>query len=444
MLQWFITLASKIAEFAVTRRSLAVMFLLLGALLTCSGWLRPPLNRDLTPLHVPLGIWKYSTHIVDAPEAVDAGQRAFSPGALTLLAIAISIVIVIQRPEAAGRVAVVLLMVAVVANAMVLLNHPLLAESLELELSARQHMSVVMMSLNENSVTVIGQARVPPISSADQANLWSAWPFRRYGTLLIALAAVAVLLACRGPLPRRLMWLALSGVAGTLIAAVVCGQRLVAEYYWAQAASLESVGHARPARTQLAWAVSVMPELGMLGRTWQLAGKIDSLESQDTPAARFLRADRCRAASEYAAAIDASRELLASHNDSLAFNRQAAQIYASAGLSEYNVGRLTAAADSFQQGFELDPYRLDCPYYLGLILARTDFAHPETARPWFRPVLNRISDRLLRADLLSSMGDLYFAAGEFAEARKYYRESLHVYDLPKEINYRGRRGLVGM
>jgi tetratricopeptide (TPR) repeat protein len=218
----------------------------------------------------------------------------------------------------------------------------------------------------------------------------------------------------------------------------------LAESFWSRAQGLEMIGQTSNARANLERAVLIMPELGQLERTWLLAGRIDLDEGLTTNATRFLRAERLAQAADWHAALDASRELRQTADDSTAVRRQAAQLFALAGLSEYRLGRLTAAYDAWRRGFEIDPARLDCPCYLGLVQARLDRTHPDESRRWIDLVLPRLGDRLLRADLLSSLGDAYFEAGQFAEARTFYRDSLRVYDLPKEINYRGRKGLLGM
>jgi hypothetical protein len=203
MLGRLIAAVSNVAECAFSRRALVVALLLVAALVTSWGWLRPPLSCDLTSLHLPLGILKWSTAVPDAAVARAEGWRIFSPGVVLLIAIITGIVLIFRRPNWIPFIAGGLLSLAIWANAVVLLNHPLLVESLERELVSRQNVAAMIMELNESSVTVIGQARVSPISAAEQSTLWSAWPFRRYGMLLVVLAVVGLLFALHGPLSRR-------------------------------------------------------------------------------------------------------------------------------------------------------------------------------------------------------------------------------------------------
>ena len=440
----FLKFANGMLEMAVSRRALALMFLLLSALLTISGWLRPPLSRDLTPLQLPLGIWKGLTDVPDAATAHAAGTRIVSPGMVELAAICVGIAIVAWRPKSAAPVIAGLFSLSLGAYAIVLLNHPLLVESLARELGSRQHLATMIAELNESSVSVIGQARVPVLPLEDRSPLWSAWPFRCYGTFLVLQTAIGLLLFLRGTLPRRLGVVALFAVLGIILGAAVCSQRLLAESFWWRAQELERSGRPSAARVCLARSVWIMPDLGHLGRTWLLAGRIDADQGLAGDAARFLQTDRLAHAAEWHAALDHSRALLQTADNSLAVRRQAAQLYVMAGLGDYRLGQLTAAHDAWRRSHDLDPARLDSVCYLGLLQAKLNRTHPEEAASWLNLALPRLADRLLRADILSSLGDAYFEAGQFAESRAYYRDSLRVYDLPKEINYRGRKGLLGM
>ncbi len=60
------------------------------------------------------------------------------------------------------------------------------------------------------------------------------------------------------------------------------------------------------------------------------------------------------------------------------------------------------------------------------------------------PLLGGMADRALRAALEAMLGDCFFQCGQFVEARSRYEASLQAYSLPKQINYRGLRGLLGM
>ena len=72
--------------------------------------------------------------------------------------------------------------------------------------------------------------------------------------------------------------------------------------------------------------------------------------------------------------------------------------------------------------------------------------HPERAERTFRPLLEDTADKALQADILSNVGDAYFRAGRFPEARRRYAESFDLYNMPQldRINYRAQRRLGGL
>ena len=81
-----------------------------------------------------------------------------------------------------------------------------------------------------------------------------------------------------------------------------------------------------------------------------------------------------------------------------------------------------------------------------MVQTRVDRAHPEQVEATFAPLLEGLSDRALRADVLNVLGDAYFEAGRLIEARKRYVESFDVFNLPgvNKINYRAQRRLGGL
>src|SRR5262249_23312907 len=90
--------------------------------------------------------------------------------------------------------------------------------------------------------------------------------------------------------------------------------------------------------------------------------------------------------------------------------------------------RLAAAQDAWQRAAALTPVERDCSYcYLGVAQAHTDLARPDLAEAEFARVLPRLPDRPLRADILATLGDAYFQAGQMAEARKYYAKSVETF-----------------
>jgi tetratricopeptide (TPR) repeat protein len=186
------------------------------------------------------------------------------------------------------------------------------------------------------------------------------------------------------------------------------------------------------------------------------------LPGMTTPGTPFFEAYWFAATWEPLRASFLMDELLAEGGDRFpAVRNQAGRLWANAGLHYYLRGelltdeglvyseqnlRLTAAQHAWRRATELDPGRLDCSFYLGMVQARSDRNHPERADELFSPLLLESADRALRADILNVVGDAYFDAGQMEEARRRYVESFDVFNLPgvSKINYRAQRRLGGL
>jgi hypothetical protein len=61
-----------------------------------------------------------------------------------------------------------------------------------------------------------------------------------------------------------------------------------------------------------------------------------------------------------------------------------------------------------------------------------------------RPMMDRLADQVLRADLEVTQGNAYFAARQWSQSRRRYAKSLDDYSMPKIVNFRGMIGLGGL
>jgi hypothetical protein len=144
-----------------------------------------------------------------------------------------------------------------------------------------------------------------------------------------------------------------------------------------------------------------------------------------------------------------------------AVRNQAARLWTNAGLNYYlrsailtDAGLvyseqdrwLAAAQVAWHRSVEVDPTKVDCRFYLGMVQARADRTRPELVEEEFAPLLHTSADLALRADILNVLGDAYFEAGQMTAARRRYVESFDVYNLPRvgKINYRAQRRLGGL
>ncbi len=281
-------------ELLVSRRGLALLFLGLAAGFTTAGWLRPPLSKDISSLHLPLGVCKGHE---PPPEEMLGPNRPIPPdsvGVFLLALLALSGVTVWRWPDRIGTVAGLVLCAGVVGNAAVALNHPALIELLEQEFEQRQQINKVIASTPvKNAMTKPDNARVGalamPQGDEQRGDLCRGWPYLLYGWWLVLWGVTGTVAGYCGPLRRRLAFLAGWLGAGVGLAAVACAPRLTAEYYWARAVWLEGQCQPAAAREALQEAVSRFPQFERMQRTWLLAGKLDWFEGKATSRERFFR-----------------------------------------------------------------------------------------------------------------------------------------------------------
>jgi len=433
-------------EALVSRRGLAVAFLALAALWTCSGWVRPPLNRDLSATHLPLrflfGGGPSPVDLLDGPRQVVWD----SLGVVLLIFIAISAVVLLRRPERLRTIAGVLLVVAVAANAAIAWNHPALFELLVAENVQRDQMVQVLQSQKENCLVNPENGRVPydQKSQGDPAGLLGSWDYLLYGIWLVALSVLGILDGGRRPLVRRLGTLAAWAALAAAVACTVCLPRLWGEFCWRRATQLEAKADFAASRQALQEAASICPELGRLQRAWLLKGTLDFRQGLSSPERQFWTASQLALRNQFADAGAIMEQLHATHGEELVVGRQTADLLTARGLVFFGKGERGAAADAFQKAADAAPWRLDSAFYFGLIYGRWDRQHPERAESQLTRFLTRCADYAFRADVLNVLGDVYFEAGQMAHAHQLYDQSFRLFNMPKLINYRAQRGLGGM
>jgi hypothetical protein len=447
-----------VAELAMSRRSLTLVFMMLAALLALAGWLRPPLSPDVRGYNVPLAILSTTE---TAPETILYESRRVEPlsaGGLILAVIAVGTVVVLVRPQRLGVVASVLLCAAIAANAEVVLNHPALIELLDFEHEERQQMVEATHSAVRDPLANASNGRVhrvPPLNGRvsasatedqERASLTRGWGYLLYGCWLIPWAALGILLGTRGSLRRRAACLGGWGLLGIATACAACSTRLAAEYSWSRAKRLETCCDYAGARRCLESAAALAPEFARLERTWLLTGELDYHLGKTTPQECFFRVNQFRYNKRWPQAIALSRELLSgAAGDEPAVRHQAARLLAALGLNFYMQDRrLMAAEDGWRGAMEVVPSRFDCAYYLGTLHARVDRDHPDRVEAEFESMRARLADRVLRAEGRATVGDAYFKAGQMMEARWNYAESSQTCTLPKIMNFRAMKGLGGM
>jgi hypothetical protein len=281
-------------EAMMSPSGLVVLFAAVAAGLAVTGWLRPTLTKDISGLHIPLGVWQTQS---PPPEQLLYGPRHValdSAGVFVLGLLAVGLVLALLQPRRLGLAAGLLLCGTIAANAAIAVNHPALIELLDNEYEQRQQMVGVLGMTEENIMTGKNNCRTNiaalPVGDQQRGDLGRGWNYLLHGQWLVVWACLGVLLGGPGPLRRRLMALSIWGSAGVGLAVVFCAPRLHAECRWLQAKRWESEGHRQAARQSLQGALAICPELERLQRTWLLQGKLDFAAGQETAQERFYRA----------------------------------------------------------------------------------------------------------------------------------------------------------
>jgi tetratricopeptide (TPR) repeat protein len=520
----------------VSRRGLTVLFFLVAAGLATASWLRPPLSPDLAGTQVPLGLWETNS----AQDLLTGPRRpaADSIGVVLLALVVTGMAIVLWRPARLGRVAGLLLAASIAGNAAAALNHPALVEFMDREYEQRRQIveSLNMATMQEDPMATRDNGRIGPSGALEgdeqRGDPVRGWIYLRHGRWLVPWALVGVLFGASGSLAMRLRMAGCWAAAGVALAGVVCGRRLAAESYWAQAVRLESTGDDEASARALQTAISLCPEFDGMERTWLLAGKLEHRHGHSTPKEQFFRAyqfarDRnrpravasrnglpwsIRRTADYREGLasppsgfDRSLSAVSSGtgDDRTSFYRpysptfvddvpavrnleqgwaaaltghlqaganlwspppvrdQAARIWADLGMTYYQEGAifkdtgrtafqdnrcLGVAEEAWRQACALAPGNRYSQYFLGMARSAMNPDRPESTEAAFRPFLNDTADKALQADILSNVGDAFFCAGRFDEARRRYAESFDLYNMPQldRINYRAQRRLGGL
>lgn len=446
-LGWPVSLAVLLAELAVTRRGLALLFLAPACVLATTGILRPSLSFDIRTVHLPLGLTFPGT---PSAETMLNGPRtipADSAGLALVGLIGLAVIVLLFRPRRFGATMGLLLVGAACTAASAAINHPALLELMDHENEQRSAIAALLAEEYPDTLVDAGNARVGsnPLSEDARGGLERGRAHLTHGWWLGPWAATGLLFGGWGPLRRRIAWLAAWTVIAAGAATTLCYPRLRAEYIWSNAVQAEARGHFDAARQQARDAIDAYPQFADLERTWLLLGKLDFQQDRSSPEREFFRVSQLQANRDMGRALPLARVLLASNGStSRAVRFQATDVLAAAGLEQVNQDRPAAAEVLWREALDVMPKRFDCAIYLGIVRAQMDRDAPSRVENLLQPMLDRLADRALAADILDTIGDAYFAAGLLDEARQRYADSLRVFSLPKQINYRAQHGLIGM
>jgi hypothetical protein len=446
---------SGLARVLFSRRGLALWFLV-GAALFCAGpWLRPPLSPDIRGIQLPLSMIPQEVtadHILPKPREFQLDSVGFICLAIVLAGAAL----VMINPRRLALVAGALLAVSIAGNATAMFNHPKLIEMMDSEIIQRGQIATVLRMRSEQTLAGNSTPRTaplvlpphdnsPPTMEYPPGHLLRGWQYLVFGVWLSLSSFLVVLLACSGSWQRRLGQTALWMLGGLLLTVVACGARFNAEWHWVSAEKLELQGRLDAARAELDEAIDLYSEFELLERTWLLAGKIDYRRGKSTPQALYYRVAQLALHDDRGESVGLLSELLnSSAGRATAVRDLAGLVHADLARKSTSKGLLIAAYDDYKLAAKYAPLRVDAPAGMGLSLSESDRSRPELAEAFIDPLVERLGDRVLIADLLERLGHANFEAGRVVRAREYYERSMAVFSQPKYVNAPAQEGLLGM
>ncbi len=433
-------------ERLLSRRALCLWFLLPVVVRTRGVWLRPPMSRDVHAFDLPL--------LPTPPDSELAAQLAsgggefiwLSPGALMTGLIVIGILVALIRPKSFHWAAGLLLCGAIVGLASVALNHPELIARLDQQYRQRQELSVVLQETAHPRIEVVLVARVTDwIGSRRSLGSWqNGFVYLRYGGSMLMIIAAGLFFSMNGPLSRRLLHLGLWLLAGLSLAVGVTFDRWTAEREWHRAIGAHRRGEFESSDRYAQRAVTRLPQLAALERTWLLSGKLDYRLGRSSAAQDYFRAVQQVRNGEFAPGIARVERLARTGQPHRDVRRWMADLIAQQALARFQRGHHQAAEDLWNRAYELDATQVFRPLFVAALRARAEQPNPNAITAMVDPLLSSMADRSLRGALLAMLGDTYFKAGRITEARARYRDAVAAYSLPKHINYRAQRGLTGL
>ena len=440
-----LTVAALVLGRLFSRRGLYVSFLALMLVRTLGGWLRPPLSGDMSSFALPL-LGQATSDIAAPLMPGGTGFIWLSIGTVMAALIGVGAVVALVWATRFHLAAGLLLCGVMACLSSAAFNHPALIARLDQEHQQREELASVLQTtaLPPVDITVVPRVQAPVAAGEQRGALLRGLYYLRYGGSLLLLAAMGLLLSTRGALSHRLGHLGLWLLSGLVMAGGVSCNRLAAEWHWCQALEADGRGELDVAERCAQASLERFPRLARLERTWLFLGRLDYRRGHLSPASDYFRAYQLSRNGELRRAIALTEELVHRGQPGRDAQRWLAELVARLALVEFQQGRSQAAEDLWQRAFELDQSQIFRPLFVAALRTRGERGNPDAIAFIADPLLSLMADRALRAALLAMIGDSYFEAGRFTEARARHRDAMAAYSLPKQINYRAQRGLTGM
>jgi tetratricopeptide (TPR) repeat protein len=443
---------SRMCAVAMSPRGITVAALVGCAFLVIGPWLRSSISRDFRAIHIP---WTDTATGSFLPEYVTEVPRAWHVASIAtplLATIAVGLVIAVWRPQWTNRAFGVLLALSIPALAATLWNHPGLVEFFEGEMRDRAMLRVMYRHRHEDTMTnrapdrlrILGELNTREDVAAPTHPIAAPFRYSMFGPWLIVAAFAGVAIASKGAWTRRVAYASAYAGVGIILAAIITCPRWFAEYHFALAQAAEDANRFDDAQASLDNVLLAMPRISTTSRYWLAQGRLGYRQHKSNPyvtyfvASQYLNAgDMSRARNEIEHSIKATggtppeRVLLAEIIGHIA--------------TEYGArAKYSAAEHAWGEAAAIVPWKP--AYWLGeaVTILAADPSRAAEAREKVLPRVNQIGDCFVSSDFASMLGDAYFEAGEFHEAREMYSEAMRLFHLPKYVNLHAQEGRLGM
>jgi hypothetical protein len=431
-------------------RLYGLLFVAVAMTLALGPWLRPPLEPDINAASLSF-------------TGTTAFSRVLSGAGVFCVAAAVGLIFILWSPRSLSLAAGSIMVVAMAFGANVIANDPQLIERLDRQRLERQNAARFLERAVPGALTKPSNARIPGLAPTPgrQAGLMEARSYLGRGVWLVPFCAFILLATAPGSVGYRLCRLAGFLAIGLVISGIICGRRIVAEYYLEGALAQVGEGRIASSRASIARALQAMPLLRSLERTQLLIGRLDTLARSSTPAGARYMAERLEHAGHFHRARAVLLDQWVQSPDDAGFRYALARNWTEQGFVWAAVGRhsdrpeqeespsipaivvrSSSAPAAWQQAASIEPPdALAARLCLGAWQAERLFGAAQALS-----VLEGLPavDRAIHADVLSLLGDANFRRGDMGEARERYRDSMKAWMLPKTINYRAQRGLGGL
>jgi tetratricopeptide (TPR) repeat protein len=447
-----LTWVSRMCAVVMSPRGIAVAGLIGCTLLVIGPWLRSSISRDFRAIHIP---WTDVSTGTFLPEYVTEVPRAWLVTSIAtplLVTIAVGLVIVLWRPQWTNRVFGVLLALSIPAMAAALWNHPGLVEFFEGEMRERSMLRVMYRHRNEDTMTnrapdrlrILGEINTREDVAAPTHPIAAPFRYSMFGPWLIVAAFAGAAITATGAWPRRLAYAGAYAGAGILLAMIVTGPRWIAEYHFAQAQAAEDANRFGDAEKSLQNVLAAMPRMANTSRYWLTEGRVGYRQRKTNPYVTYF------VASQYVTAGDMSRARNEIEHSIRATGGTTAQRVLLAEIighvaTEYGArAKYGAAENAWGEASAVVPWKP--AYWIGeaVTILAADPTRAADAREKVLPRINQIGDCFVSSDFATMLGDAYFEAGEFHEARDMYTEAMRLFHLPKYVNLHAQEGRLGM